>query len=62
MLAELRKEFLYGGRALVRDNALSQRLVQRLRRHELMDDYALKVLGDRLLHRSLQAATDKLPY
>ena len=62
MLAELRKEFLYGGRALVRDNALSQRLVQRLRRHELMDDYALKVMGDRLLHRSLQAAISKLPY
>jgi len=62
MLAELRKELLYGGRALVRDNALSQRLVQRLRRHELLDDYALKVMGDRLLHRSLQAAIAKLPY
>jgi len=62
MLAELRKELLYGGRALVRDNALSQRLVQRLRRHESLDDYALKVLGDRLLHRSLQAAIAKLPY
>ncbi|WP_028100372.1 phenylacetate--CoA ligase family protein [Pseudoduganella violaceinigra] len=62
MLAELRKEFLYGGRALVRDNALSQRLVRRLRGHELMDDYALKLLGDRLLHRTLQAAIDRLPY
>jgi len=62
MLAELRKELLYGGRALVRDNALSQRLVQRLRRHETLDDYALKTMGDRLLHRSLQAAIAKLPF
>ena len=62
MLAELRKELLYGGRALVRDNALNQRLVDRLRRHEVLDDYALKVMGDRLLHRSLQAAIAKLPY
>ncbi|WP_374582196.1 phenylacetate--CoA ligase family protein [Pseudoduganella sp.] len=62
MLAELRKEFLYGGRALVRDNALSQRLVRKLRRHETMEAEALQALGDRLLHRSLQAAIDKLPY
>ncbi len=62
MLAELRKELLYGGRALVRDNAFNQRLVQRLRRHETMDDYTLKTLGDRLLHRSLQAAIAKLPF
>ncbi|MYN04957.1 hypothetical protein GTP41_22945 [Pseudoduganella sp. DS3] len=62
MLAELRKEFLYGGRALVRDNALSQRLVRKLRRHEAMDGEALQALGDRLLHRSLQAAIRQLPY
>ena len=62
MLDGLRKEFLYGGRALVRDNALSQRLVQRLRRHESLDDYGLKVLGDRLLHRSLQAAIARIPH
>jgi len=62
MLAELRKEFLYGGRALVRDNALSQRLVHKLRAHERMDEESLRALGDRLLHRSLQAAIARLPY
>ena len=62
MLAQLRKEFLYGGRALVRDNPLSQRLVQRLRRHETLDAAALQAMGERLLHRSLQAAIAKLPY
>lgn len=62
MLAELRKEILYGGRALVRDNALGQRLVRKLRRHETMDGEALQALGDRLLHRSLQAAIAQLPY
>lgn len=62
MLAELRKEILYGGRALVRDNALSQRLVRKLRRHEAMEPEALQALNDRLLHRSLQAAIAQLPY
>ncbi|MBL8539949.1 MAG: phenylacetate--CoA ligase family protein [Betaproteobacteria bacterium] len=62
VLTELRMELLYGSRALVRDNVLSQQLVRRLRRHEAMDSEALQKLGDRLLHRSLQTAIAKLPY
>ncbi len=62
MLAELRKELLYGSRALVRDNVLSQQLVRKLRGHEAMDGEALQTLCNRLLHRSLQAAIAKLPY
>jgi phenylacetate-CoA ligase len=62
MLNELRHELRYGGRALVRDNVLCRRLVERLRAHETMDEEALREMGDRLLHRSLQAAIAKLPY
>ncbi len=62
MFNELRQEFRYGGRALVRDNVLCRRLVERLRAHETMDEAAQQALVDRLLHRSLQAAVTQLPY
>jgi phenylacetate-CoA ligase len=62
MLSDLRKELLYGGRALVRDNALSRQLVARLSRHERMDDAELEGMRAALLHRTLQTALDKLPY
>ncbi|HEY1147697.1 MAG TPA: hypothetical protein VGF27_03945 [Pseudoduganella sp.] len=62
MLSDLRKELLYGGRALVRDNILSRQLVARLGRHETMDDGQLEKLRKSLLHRTLETAVSKLPY
>lgn len=62
MFDELRHELKYGGRALMRDNVLCRRLVDRLRAHETMEPEALQAMGDRLLHRSLQAAITQLPY
>jgi len=62
MLSDLRKELLYGGRALVRDNVLSRKLVDRLNRHETMDDQSLSAMRKEWLHRTLQTAINKLPY
>ena len=62
MLSDLRKELLYGGRALVRDNVLSRQLVARLGRHERMEDAELDGMRAALLHRTLQTALHKLPY
>jgi len=62
MLSELRKELLYGGRALVRDNALSRKLVDRLVGHETLDDESFARKRKALLHRSLETAANKLPY
>lgn len=62
MLSTMRKEVLYGGRALVRDNALDRRLVDRLLSHEALDEAALAAMTQALLHRSLQSAVRNLPY
>jgi len=62
MLNSFKKELLYGGRALVRDNRWSQRLVQSLQRHERFDLTEMQQLRQRLLYRSLRAAMVKLPY
>jgi phenylacetate-CoA ligase len=62
MFNELRQEFRYGGRALVRDNVLCRRLVDKLRAHETMGEQAQRAMVDRLLHRSLQTAIAQLPY
>ncbi|MBB3119611.1 phenylacetate--CoA ligase family protein [Pseudoduganella violacea] len=62
MLASLRKEVLYGGRALLRDNYLSRRLMWRLVGQERLAPEALQDLQHRLLRRSMQAAVAALPY
>jgi len=62
MLTTLKKELIYGGRALIRDNALSRRLVQRLQLQERLEPAALLQLRQRLLHRTLRRATAILPH
>jgi phenylacetate-CoA ligase len=62
MLSSLKKELLYGSRAVLRDNIWNRRLLARLRSHETLTAEALLALQQKLLHASMQKALVALPY
>lgn len=62
MLSSLKKELLYGSRAVLRDNIWNRRLLARLRSHETFTAEALLALQQKLLHASMQKALVALPY
>lgn len=62
MMSLLINELRHGGRALLRDNALTEQIVRRLRRHEAMSADQLADLALRYLHRSLRSAIATLPH
>jgi phenylacetate-CoA ligase len=55
-------ETLFGGRSLLRDNWLCERVVKDLRRHEKMTEEEIDSLRMVSLHRNLVSAISKLPY
>ncbi|MES2760176.1 MAG: hypothetical protein V4693_22600 [Pseudomonadota bacterium] len=61
MTTQLRNELLFGTRALLRDNPLSQWRLRALQRHEAMDRAQLDALQAVLLHKTLLSAIARLP-
>lgn len=55
-------ELRHGGRALLRDNVLTDQIVRQLRRHEAMSAEQLAELALHHLHRSLRSAIARLPH
>ena len=62
MTSPFRNELLFGMRALVRDNLLSQRRLRALRRNESMSRAQLDALQAGLLHKTLRTAIARLPF
>ncbi|NVD99998.1 phenylacetate--CoA ligase family protein [Massilia sp. BJB1822] len=60
MKTVVHNELHFGGRSLLRENAYTRLLLQRLRRHESMPAEQLQELGRQYLYRSLQRAV-RLP-
>jgi phenylacetate-CoA ligase len=61
MTSQLRNELLFGTRALLRDNPLSQWRLRALQRNESLDRAQLEQLQAALLHRTLRTAIARLP-
>jgi phenylacetate-CoA ligase len=61
MTSQLRNELLFGTRALLRDNPLSQWRLRALQRNESLDLAQLEQLQAALLHRTLRTAIARLP-
>lgn len=62
MTTNIKREFFYGARALLRDNWLCRRMVKGLRSHEIFGNGEIHLLQNRFLHRTLQTAIRTLPY
>lgn len=62
MRIKLRNEIPYGGRALIRDNWYTNRLVRNLRENEKLSAPQILQLQNNLLHKSLQRAIRTLPF
>lgn len=62
MTRSLKNEFLYGSRALIRDNLFSRQLVDRLRQNEVLSAADLQRYQSQLLHRTLTTAIRELPF
>ena len=58
----LHLEMRFGGRSLVRDNWLCERMISDLRRHETMSEEEIGALQAASLHNTLVSAISKLPY
>ncbi|WP_426174781.1 phenylacetate--CoA ligase family protein [Massilia sp. TWR1-2-2] len=61
MTSQLRNELLFGTRALLRDNSLSQWRLRALQRNESLERAQLEQLQAALLHRTLRTAIARLP-
>lgn len=59
---DIKKEILYGARALLRDNRYTQGLVRQLTRHERLSAQQMLQLQQNYLYQSLQQAIKKLPF